>query len=138
LHSALVNLSLDTWHASVSYILGRVLRSFASSLLLYWCRNIFDTGINQLLKQTMIIWENHQNRRKFTVATGSCCLHRRGSHICNVISNKFLILKVIAAEQVNSRKLETCFGICSKKKSGAKLCWRHKDCHILPLLCLVG
>jgi hypothetical protein len=26
-------------------------------------------------------------------------------------------LKDIAAEQVNSRKLETCFGICSKKKS---------------------
>jgi hypothetical protein len=79
-------------------------------------------GCVQLLKQKMIIWENLQNRRKFTVTTGSCCLHRSGSYICNIIFHKFLILKDIASEQVNSRKQETCFGICNKKKSGAKVC----------------
>jgi hypothetical protein len=47
LRSALVNLSLVTLHAPLSYILGPVLLSFAPSLLLYWCQSIFDRGISQ-------------------------------------------------------------------------------------------
>jgi hypothetical protein len=35
LPSALVNLSFDTWHASPSYNLGPVFRSFSPSLLVY-------------------------------------------------------------------------------------------------------
>jgi hypothetical protein len=36
LPSAVVNLSLDTWHVSPSYSPGPVLRSCAPSLLVYW------------------------------------------------------------------------------------------------------
>ena len=56
-----------------------------------------------LLKQLMIFREKHQKGRKFTDATGSYTLHRRGSSIWNLSFHKVLLLKNIPAERVNSR-----------------------------------
>ena len=51
----------------------------------------------------MIFRENHQKGRKFTVATGSCSLHRRCSSTRNLSFHKVLLLKNIPSEMVNSR-----------------------------------
>jgi hypothetical protein len=51
----------------------------------------------------MIIRENHQKGRKFAIATGSCCLHRRGGSICNISFQKFLVLKNIPTKMANYR-----------------------------------
>ena len=42
--SAFVNLSLDIWHACLSYILSTVLPSFAPSLMFYWMSKHFWQG----------------------------------------------------------------------------------------------
>jgi hypothetical protein len=51
----------------------------------------------------MIFRENHQNGRKFTAATRNCCLHRRGTSICNLSFHRIFFFKNIQGEKANSR-----------------------------------
>jgi hypothetical protein len=46
--SAFVNLSLDMWHVSLSYILSTVLPSGTPSVSCTGCQSIFDRGISQV------------------------------------------------------------------------------------------
>jgi hypothetical protein len=54
-----VNLSLDTWHASPSYILGPVFRSFSPSLLVSW---VFMAAV----------WRKVQDSHAFLLAVIYC------------------------------------------------------------------
>jgi hypothetical protein len=51
----------------------------------------------------IIVWENRQNGRKFTIATGICCLHSRHSSIYNLSFHKVLALEGIPTEKVDAR-----------------------------------
>jgi hypothetical protein len=69
----------------------------------------------QLFRYMMMIRENHQNGRKFTIATGRCCLHRKDSSICNPSFHKVLGLKNISAEGVNSRTWKSALVFAGKE-----------------------
>lgn len=63
----------------------------------------------------MIVRENHQNGRKFTVFAGRCCLHRRCSSICNLSFHKVFVLNSIPAERINSRTWKTTLEFARKE-----------------------
>ena len=78
--------------------------------------------------------ENHQNGRKITIATGSCCLHRRGSSIGNLSFHSLSFEKCPRwKSKIRTWKL---IWYLQEKEFGAKVCWWHKGCHLLSLLCL--
>jgi hypothetical protein len=62
----------------------------------------------------MIVRENHQNGRKFTVAARSCCLRSRGSSIYNLSFLKAFVFKNISAARDNSRTWNLAFEFAGK------------------------
>lgn len=63
----------------------------------------------------MLMWENHQNGRKFTMFTGSCCLHSRSTSLCNLTFRKSFVMKNISAEGVNFRTGKPAFVFAGKE-----------------------
>jgi hypothetical protein len=63
----------------------------------------------------IIVRENHQNGRKFTIATESCCcLHRRHISFCNLRFHKVLALKIIPTERVDARTCKNALVFAGK------------------------
>jgi len=63
----------------------------------------------------MLVRENHQNGRQFTISTGSCCLHSRSSSLCSLTFRKSFFLKNIPAEGANFRTGKPAFVYAGKE-----------------------
>jgi hypothetical protein len=63
----------------------------------------------------MIVRENYQNGRKFSAVTRSCCLHRRGSSICNLSFHKVFVFKNIQAVKANSKTWKPALEFAGKE-----------------------
>jgi hypothetical protein len=51
----------------------------------------------------MIVRVSHKSGRNFIAATGSCCLHRTGSSICNLSFHYFFVLENTPAKKIPER-----------------------------------
>jgi len=87
----------------------------------YFERTVVKKNVLQIFKHT-IIQEDNQNGGKFTIATGSCCLHTRGSSICNPSFHKVLGLKKIPPLKGQIPEPEKVLCCLQEQKSDAKLC----------------
>jgi len=87
----------------------------------------------------MPVRENHRNGRKFTVSTGSCCLHRRSSSVCNLRFRKSFVLKNIPYEGVNFRTGKRVFVFVGKEVVSIGVLTAQEMSHIVVAVpgCLV-